>query len=118
MNLNNIPHGGTLGGKIMVKHVQENEFSAEVLNFDGVSVVDFWASWCGPCKMLLPVVEKFAEEVEGKVKVAKVNVDEEPSLAQRYGIMTIPTLLVFKNGELTAKSVGVISRDEIVKLIG
>ncbi len=99
-------------------HIKADEFDQEVLNSDIPVLVDFWASWCGPCKMLLPVVEKFAEEVEGKVKVAKVNVDEEPSLAQRYGIMTIPTLLVFKNGELTAKSVGVISRDEIVKLIG
>ncbi|MFQ9510972.1 MAG: thioredoxin family protein, partial [Lachnospiraceae bacterium] len=66
-------------------HIKADEFDQEVLNSDIPVLVDFWASWCGPCKMLLPVVEKFAEEVEGKVKVAKVNVDEEPSLSQRYG---------------------------------
>ena len=79
-------------------------------------LVDFWATWCGPCRMLSPVVDEIAEE-GGDFIVAKVNVDNEPSIANEYGISAIPTLLVFKNGEVINKSVGVISKEEILAML-
>ena len=84
----------------------KENFEQEVLNSDTPVMVDFWASWCGPCQMLGPIVDEIAQEVTG-AKVGKVNVDEQPELAAKYGIMTIPTVLVFKNGEIAANSVGV-----------
>lgn len=112
MNLNNIPRGGTLGGKIMVKHVQENEFSAEVLNFDGVSVVDFWASWCGPCKMIAPIFEEVAGEITN-AKFVKVNVDENPNLANQFRIASIPTILIMKNGAPVDTLVGFMPKPQL-----
>ena len=82
-------------------------FEEEVLKSDIPVVVDFWATWCGPCRMLAPTIEKIAEEQEGVIKVGKIDVDDEPELAARYGIASIPTLMVFKNGEVVKSSVGV-----------
>ncbi len=87
-------------------------FENEVLNSDIPVVVDFWASWCGPCRMVAPVIEELAHEYSGKAKVGKVNVDEEAELAVKYGIVSIPTVLIFKNGEVTEKLVGAQSQDE------
>ena len=87
-------------------------FENEVLNSDIPVVVDFWASWCGPCRMVAPVIEELAREYSGKAKVGKVNVDEEAELAVKYGIASIPTVLIFKNGEVTEKLVGAQSQDE------
>ena len=87
--------------------ITASNFEEEVLNAKLPVIVDFWAPWCGPCRMLAPVLEEIAEENEGAVIVGKVNVDEEPQLAASFGIASIPTLLVFKNGEITQKSVGV-----------
>ncbi|MBQ7014967.1 MAG: thioredoxin [Clostridia bacterium] len=87
--------------------ITASNFEEEVLNAKLPVIVDFWAPWCGPCRMLAPVLEEIAEENEGSVIVGKVNVDEEPQLAANFGIASIPTLLVFKNGEITQKSVGV-----------
>ena len=90
----------------MVKHINQDEFEKEVLNQEGVVVVDFFATWCGPCKMLAPEIEKLADEYVGQVPVVKVDVDEEPELARRYNVMSIPTLFVFKNGEAVATMMG------------
>ena len=94
-----------------------DNFETEVLGSDVPVLVDFWATWCMPCRMLAPVIEEIASENEGKIKVGKVNVDENPDLARMYRVMSIPTVLVFKNGELTATSVGVDSKENILKLL-
>ena len=93
--------------------ITASNFEEEVLTAKLPVIVDFWAPWCGPCRMLAPVLEEIAEENEGSVIVGKVNVDEEPQLAANFGISSILTLLVFKNGEITQKSVGVKSKAAI-----
>ena len=93
----------------------KENFDIEVLKSDKPCVVDFWASWCGPCKMLAPVLEEFAKENAGKIKVGKVNVDEQPALAQEFGIMSIPTLLLFKDGKLVNTAVGYMTKDQLEK---
>lgn len=97
----------------MAIHFTDENFSQEVLASDIPVLVDFYADWCGPCKMLAPTIEALAQEYEGKVKIGKLNVDEAPDTAQNYGIMSIPTLLYFKGGELVNKSIGVVSKTEI-----
>lgn len=97
--------------------VSKNNFDEEVIKSTKTVLVDFWASWCMPCKMMLPVVEAVAKEIGDDVKIAKINVDEEPELASRYGIMSIPTFLVFKNGNVTNMTVGMQDKQEILKLI-
>lgn len=94
----------------------EQNFDTEVLSSERPVLVDFWATWCGPCKMLAPTVEEIAEEYEEKIKVGKVNVDDVPALAIRYGIESIPTLLLFKNGKLIDSSVGYKKKDAITAM--
>ncbi len=86
--------------------ITKDNFEKEVINSDIPALVDFWASWCGPCKMLAPVIEELAKDYEGRVKVCKVNVDEESELAIKYSIVSIPTVLLFKGGEIVDKSLG------------
>ncbi len=99
------------------KHITEVEFETEVLESDKPVLVDFWAPWCGPCRMVGPEVEAIAEEYAGRVSVAKINVDEQPELAGRYGIMSIPTIIVFKNGEIAEQSVGAVSRGKLKEML-
>ena len=97
--------------------VTKANFDAEVVRADKPVLIDFWAPWCGPCKMLGPVIEEVADEVASRAKVCKVNIDEEPELAEAYGVMSIPTLIVMKAGKVTKSSVGFKPKDAILSLI-
>lgn len=98
--------------------VNSENFEKEVLESRMPVLLDFWASWCGPCKMMSPVIDDIAESMNTSIKVGKVNIDECPELAEKYNVMSIPTFIVLKDGIETGRTVGVQSREEIVKLIG
>ncbi len=100
-----------------VMEFTDQSFEQEVLKADQPVLVDFWAAWCGPCRMIAPAVEAIADEYAGKAKVGKVNVDENSSTPGRYNIRSIPTLLLFKGGEVQEQVVGVKSRDELASLL-
>jgi thioredoxin 1 len=100
-----------------VGKVSDSDFDAEVLKSKEPVVVDFWAEWCGPCKMIAPALEEIAGSLNGKVKIVKLNVDENPATAQKYGIMSIPTLMLFKNGELASRQVGAAPRQKLEQWI-
>ncbi len=90
-------------------------FEEEVLNSKIPVLVDFYADWCGPCKMMAPIVESIAESFEGKAKVGKLNIDDEMDIAQKYRVMSIPTFIIFKDGQVVETSVGAMSKDELEK---
>jgi len=100
-----------------VKEATDNNFEADVLGSDKPTLVDFWAEWCGPCRMIAPSVAAVAEEYNGKAGVYKMNVDENMSVPQRFGIRGIPTLIVFKGGQEQERIVGAVSREAIAKVI-
>lgn len=101
----------------MAKELTDSNFQNEVLDLQGVALVDFWAEWCGPCKLIGPVIEELAGEFEGKALIGKLNVDDNRDVAAQYGIMSIPTLLFFKNGEVVSKHVGLASKGDLKKKI-
>ena len=100
-----------------VDKVSDTSFEADVLNSSEPVLVDFWAEWCGPCRMVAPVLEEVAGELAGKLKIVKLNVDENPQTASKYGIMSIPTLMIFKNGELASRQIGATPKAKLVQWI-
>ena len=100
-----------------IVHVTDDSFQQEVLQSSAPVLVDYWADWCGPCKMIAPVLDEIAEEYAGKIKVAKLNIDENPSTPPRYGIRGIPTLMLFKEGEVEATKVGAVSKSQLTAFI-
>ncbi|MFI3220197.1 MAG: thioredoxin TrxA [Methylococcales bacterium] len=100
-----------------VIHVSDSEFDSQVLKAQGSILVDFWAEWCGPCKMIAPILDEIANEYQGKLTVVKINIDENPATPQRYGVRGIPTLLIFKGGEVEATKVGALSKGQLAQFI-
>ena len=100
-----------------VSKVSDKDFETEVLKSTKPVVVDFWAEWCGPCRMIAPALEEIAGTMNGKVKIVKLNVDENPATAAKYGIMSIPTLMLFKNGELASRQVGAAPKQRLEQWI-
>ncbi len=96
-------------------HLTEDNWEKEVLNSDIPVLVDFWAPWCGPCRMVAPIVAEIAEEYAGKLKVGKLNTDEEPGIAVKYGIMSIPTLMIFKNGSVADQIIGAVPKEYFIQ---
>lgn len=101
-----------------VIEVSDANFQSEVLESDLPVIVDFWAAWCGPCRMVGPIVEEIAKEYTGKVKVAKLNVDDNKETATKYGIMSIPTILMFDNGDIAKQVVGAMPKSALIKELG
>ena len=100
-----------------VLHVSDSEFNETVIKANGPVLVDYWAEWCGPCKMIAPVLDAIAEEYAGKLTVVKINIDENPQTPQHYGVRGIPTLMLFKDGEVEATTVGALTKSELAKFI-
>ena len=100
-----------------VKEVSDSSFDGDILKSSVPVLVDFWAPWCGPCRSVAPIVEDLANQYAGKLKVAKINVDESTEVAMRYQITSIPTFILFKNGQVADRALGALPRSEFVKLI-
>lgn len=100
-----------------IVHISDDTFEDEVLKSGAPVLVDYWADWCGPCKMIAPVLDEIADEYEGKLKITKLNIDENPNTPPRYGIRGIPTLMLFKDGEVEATKVGAVSKSQLTAFI-
>ena len=99
-----------------IMHLTKDNFDS--ITSSGLVLVDFWATWCGPCRMQAPILEEFDKQMEGRVRVCKLDVDEVPAIAQRFGVMSIPTLIAFKDGKQFSKEVGVTSCEELMTMFG
>ncbi len=100
-----------------IVHVTDATFEDEVLKADGPVLVDFWADWCGPCKMIAPILDEIAREYAGRLKVTKLNIDENPATPPKYGIRGIPTLMLFRDGEVQATKVGAVSKSQLTAFL-
>lgn len=100
-----------------IKHTTDADFDSDVLKADTAVLVDYWAEWCGPCRMIAPLLDEVAKDYDGKVKVVKVNVDDNPSAAQRFGIRGIPTLKLFRDGAEVATQVGAVSKSQLTAFL-
>ena len=101
----------------LIKHISDASFEADVLQSGTPVLVDYWAEWCGPCKMIAPILDEVAAAYEGKLTIAKMNVDENREIPAKFGIRGIPTLMIFKNGELTATKVGALAKAQLTSFI-
>ncbi|MPQ65425.1 MULTISPECIES: thioredoxin TrxA [unclassified Pseudomonas] len=101
----------------LIKHVSDASFDADVLKAEGAVLVDYWAEWCGPCKMIAPVLDEVAETYKGKLTIAKLNIDEHQETPAKHGVRGIPTLMLFKNGEIAATKVGALSKSQLTAFL-
>lgn len=100
-----------------IAHVTDDSFEQDVVNSDTPVLVDFWAEWCGPCKMIAPVLDEIAKDYAGRLKILKLNIDENPNTPQKFGVRGIPTLMLFKNGELESTKVGAVSKSQLAAFL-
>jgi thioredoxin 1 len=102
---------------MFMKHVSDDSFESDVLKAEGPVLVDFWAEWCGPCKQIGPILDEMDQEMGAKITIAKVNIDENPDTPTKYGVRGIPTLILFKNGEVAATKVGALPKSKLVEWV-
>ncbi len=100
-----------------IKHITNENFESDVLKSEEPVLMDFWAEWCGPCKMLAPILDQIADEYKGRVQIAKLDVEENQSIAMQFGVRSIPTLILFKGGVVEAQHVGMLSKEQLTKLL-
>ena len=101
----------------MTLHIDDSQFEQEVINAKGTFLVDFWAEWCGPCRQISPILDEIAGEREGKITIAKVNIDKNPNTPQKYGVRGIPTLIIFKDGQPVSTKVGSLPKSKLIEWI-
>lgn len=100
-----------------IKHITSENFEADVLKSEEPVLIDFWAEWCGPCKMLAPILDQIADDYKGRLQIAKLDVEESQSIAMQFGVRSIPTLILFKGGVVEAQHVGMLSKEQLTKLL-